>query len=99
MKNVNVSLGFGGYVAAGLTVGIILILLQNKNAFNVTSPENIANKAAVDLYQSVTGSTETPGGDFYSATHNEDGSVKIWAAPLWFLDKVSGVPTNGVSGF
>ncbi len=35
-------------------------------------------------------------GSVYDATHNDDGSVKFWAAPFWFLDRAAGLPTNGI---
>jgi len=103
MKSIKFEAGFGSTLAAGLisTVigGLIILYFTNKNAFNPTSKDNVANKTFDSLYQGATGSTQEAGSDFYDATHNADGSVKIWASPLWLLDKVSGLPTNGVSGF
>lgn len=92
---VNFNLGAGG-VAVLLGAGVLLwVYLGNRNAFNPVSSDNLANQGFESVAEAVTGSQD-PGGDFYSATHNEDGSVKFWAAPLWFLDTAAGLPTNGI---
>lgn len=90
-----ISMGFWPTVAASVVAGGVLIYLQNKDAFNPVSENNLANQAFENGYEAVTGSDDA-GGDFYTATHNEDGSVKWWAAPLWFLDRAGNLPDNGV---
>lgn len=91
-----VDMGFWPSVAASVIAGGVLIWLQNKDAFNIASENNLANQAFENGYEAVTGSDD-PGGDFWESTHNEDGSVKWWAAPLWFLDRAGNLPDNGIS--
>lgn len=54
------------YVGARYLVGQ---LTGDTGALNPTNPDNIVNKGATALYQGVTGSTGTIGGDLYDATH------------------------------
>lgn len=84
-----------GVLALVALAGVGFILLRNKNAFNPLADENLANQAFESVTETVFGSSD-PGGDFYSLTHNEDGSTRWWAAPMYFFDKLTGVPTNGV---
>ena len=94
--NVNLTLGFGATVAASVVAGLVLLWFQNKNAFNPVSGKNLANQGFEAVVKATTGSDD-PGGDFYSWTHNPDGSLKPWSSPLWFLDRLGDLPDKGVS--
>lgn len=85
--------------STGILVGaaalFVLYFAKNSELIDPTNDKNIANQTFEKATLAVFG-TDDPGGSFYDATHNEDGSVEFWAAPLWFLDKATGVPTNGI---
>jgi len=82
-------------IGAVVFVAAALYFKINPELIDPTNDKNLVNQAFEKTTHAVF-DTDDPGGDFYSMTHNEDGSVKLWASPLWFLDKAIGAPTNGV---
>jgi len=63
-------------------------------AVNPVSPDNLANRGLEAVYSGITDSNEPLGADFWSSTHNEDGTLKWFASPLWFVDKAIGVDSG-----
>lgn len=82
-------------VIVGAAALVLWYFKANPELVDPTNDANLANQAFEKTTLAVLG-TDDPGGSFYDTTHNEDGSVEWWAAPLWFLDKATGLPTNGV---
>ena len=73
-KFVLIGVGIGAAVIAALVLrkagGVAGDALANAaNAINPFNNDNIINRAFTDLYQGVTGSDDTLGGDIYDITH------------------------------
>lgn len=75
-------------MGAGVTTAIILALALRKagtvaieaagdaaHAINPTNNDNIINRGFTSVYQTITGSDDTLGGDIYDITHDMDSAL------------------------
>jgi hypothetical protein len=99
------SLAENKYVLIGAGVALCVALYLAKrgadavgaglNAINPVDPNNIINRGAESVYQTVTGSNGTIGGDFYDATHGgrldvTSGNNAAAASVDWIGGAISG---------
>ena len=94
---------FGDWKSSAVLIGGIIIaylILKNDavtavktvaGAVNPLDKNNVVNQATESFYKTITDSPNSPGADFYDFTHNEDGSLKWYGTPLYFLDKAIGL--------
>lgn len=59
-------------IASGLIDGVA-------TSVSPANENNVFNASAEAMYQGLSGSQGSIGGDYYSSTHNADGSLKWWA--------------------
>lgn len=90
---------FGDWKSSAVLVGGIILayfILKSDagkivSAVNPLDKNNVINQATEGFYKTITDSPDSPGADFYDFTHNEDGSLKWYGTPLYFLDKAIGL--------
>ena len=85
-----------GAACAGLGIAFMLykgvkkvggLVEEGVEAINPLNNDNIINQGAVSLYQAMTGSQGTPGGDFYDGTHG--GAIDITSSHNFIYQGVS----------
>lgn len=93
------------FVLIGAGIGLCVALYLAKrgadavgkglDAINPTDPNNIINRAAESVYQTVTGSDGTIGGDIYDATHGgrldpTSSNNGIYSMGNWTMEQITG---------
>jgi len=84
-------------IGAGIALCVSLYLAKRSadavgkglDAINPVDPNNIINQAAESLYQTISGSSGTIGGDFYDATHG--GSLDITSSNNYAASAVDNI--------
>ena len=76
----------GAMVAAGVAFYIVKKLPAVGRALDPTNAENLANRAAVGIYQAVTGSTGTPGSDL-AGKHIDERAARDKALGISELER------------